>query len=208
MSSTVFAEQNSSPAQTRRIPIRNNEMENASERPSNRRSLSGKFRNLFRKNSSSPARSAINYNESRPPPAAPIQYRSSSPSPIRPAIEAPHLRAPILNWPFGKKKPKLTGTTSDKPKRKESRKTKKTSRHSVEISTPVYQQEHQTAIRGQNFVPRTPELTHGASGRTQSPSSYETPTKGFRDYMVVDNIKSSQQVILFVHVFSHDIYSD
>jgi hypothetical protein len=189
MSSTVFAEQN-----PRQIPIRNNEMENTPNRPS----LKGKlFRNFFRKTSSSPTRSTI-HSEGRSPPA-PIRQTSSSPSPTRAAMEAPHLRAPIVNWPFGKKKPKLTGTTSEQSKRKLSGKKKKTLPSSVEISNPVYQQEYQTEIRGQNFVPRTPELTHGAAtGRTQSSSSYETPTKGFRDYMILDHTKSSQQVKHFI----------
>ena len=199
MSATIYAEQIPSSVQTRRAPIRNDEVED----PPNRRSLSGKFRNFFRKNSSSPTRSTA-YSEGRSPRNS-TRGRSRSPSPIRAAIEAPHLRAPVINWPFGKKKQKSTGTTSDKPKRKENRRSRKSLPPSIEISHPIYEpqqpQQHQTSIRGQNFVPRTPELTHGsaaAGGRIQSSSGYDTPTKGFRDYTVIDNTKSYQQVKHFI----------
>jgi hypothetical protein len=192
MSSVTFSEPNSSPIQTRRAPTKNEDKEKNSQR----RSLSGKFRNLFRKNSSSPNRS-VN-NEARLPPPVPSRQRSASPEPIRTSTEAPHLRAPIVHWPFGKKKTKLTAPASEKTKPKQSQKSKKTSAPPMEISSPIYEQEHQTSIRGQNFVPRTPELTHGVVGRTQSSSSYETTTKGFRDYLIIDKTKLSEQVKCFI----------
>jgi hypothetical protein len=184
MSSSVYSQQNPSPIQTRRAPIKNNDIENNSQRQNNARSLSSKFRNLFRKSSSSPNQST--YNDRLPPPA-PLRQRSPSPGSVRISTEAPHIRAPIFNWPFGKK---TTTTTKTKGKRK----TKKPSAPFMEISSPTYQQEYQTSIRGQNFVPRTPEHTHVGIGRTQSSSSYDTTTKGFRDYMIIDNTKSSQKV--------------
>lgn len=161
------------------------ELENGTQPTNNRRSLSGKFRNLFRKSSSSPSR-PVNNNEGRPP-QAPV--RQLSPSPSRSATEAPHLRAPLVKWPFGRKKNKTTDTTTTKEKTK--RKNKKTP---IEISTPIHDEEHQTSIRGQNFVPRTPEIAHGGTGRTHSSSSYDINTKGFRDYMVIDHTKPLQQV--------------
>ena len=164
--------------------MRTAELENGSQPTNNRRSLSGKFRNLFRKSSASPSRSVINNNEERPPPAP---VRQPSPSPPRTATEAPHLRAPLVKWPFGRKKNK---TTKEKTKRKSKKKTPT----SMEISTPIHEEEHQTSIRGQNFVPRTPELTHGGTGRTHSSSSYDANTKGFRDFMIIDHTQSSQQV--------------
>ena len=188
MSTTIYVEQTPSSFQARRAPIRNDEV----DEPPNRRSLSGKFRNFFRKNSSSPTRSTA-YSEGRSPRNS-TRGRSSSPSPIRAAVEAPHLRAPVINWPFGKKKAKLSGTTSDKPKRKENRRSRKSLPASVEISHPIYEQEHQTSIRGQNFVPRTPEVPQ--AGRIPSSSGYDTPTKGFRDYTVIDTTKSFQQVAI------------
>ncbi len=189
MSSVTFSEPNSSDIQTRRAPTKND------DKNSQRRSLSGKFRSLFRKNSSSPNRS-VN-NEGRLPPPGPSRQRSASPEPIRSSTEAPHLRAPIVHWPFGKKKTKLNAPASEKTKPKQSQKSKKTSAPPMEISSPIYEQEHQTSIRGQNFIPRTPELPH-AVGRTQSSSSYETATKGFRDYMIIDKSKSSEQVKCFI----------
>ena len=185
MSQTVLTKQNPSPVTTRRSPLKNSESENTSR---NRRSISGKFRSLFRKNSASPTRSNTNVGRT---PTASTRQRSPSPEPAHSPTEAPHLRAPVVNWPFGKKKTKLSGTTSEKMTKKD----KKKSTPTMEISTPVYDQEYQTSIRGQNFVPRTPELNHGSTGRTQSISSstnYET--KGFRDYMVIDNKKSTEQV--------------
>lgn len=180
MSSNVFTQQEPSPVQTRRVQMRTVELENTAQPTNNRRSLSGKFRNLFRKSSASPSRSAT-ISEVRP--------RQPSPSPSRPATEAPHLRAPLVKWPFGRKKNKTTDATTTKEKNK--RKNKKTP---MEISTPIHEEQYPTSIHGQNFVPRTPELNHGGTGRTHSSSSYDTNTKGFRDFMVIDHTKSSDQV--------------
>lgn len=187
MSQTVLTRENLTTIEPRRAPLRNADSDMNSQRQTNRRSLSGKFRNLFRKSSPSPTRPTSHTVERTH--SSSIQRRSPSPESSIPATEAPHLRAPVLNWPFGKKKSKLTGSTSEKVKKKETRKSAKTS------TTSAYQDVPQTSIRGQNFVPRTPELTHETAGRTQtSTSSYETTTtKGYRGYIVIDGTKSTQQ---------------
>ena len=89
---------------------------------------------------------------------------------------------------------------------KRSEKVKKKERKSVKTTTSVYEDVPQTSIRGQNFVPRTPELTHETAGRTQtSISSYETTTtKGYRGYIVIDGAKSTQQVNYLKINFSID----
>ena len=115
------------------------------------------------------------------------------------SAEAPHLRAPIVSWPFGKKKskaPEQTITPTDnKKKTKASRKNKNKAASSLEISSPIYNPDHQTSIYGANFIPRTPETTQGSAGRMNSLSSYETKaTKGFRDYMFRDQTRSSYPV--------------
>jgi len=191
MSSTVISKRNSSPV-THRAPRRDDDIEDDSQRQYKRRSLSGRVRDLFRKGSPSPNRSS-NKSTGRLPPTPPQRHRSSSPGSIPAATEAPHLRAPIINWSFGKKKTKSTET-----KPKGNRKSKKTPTRSVEISGPVYQEEYQTSIRGENFVPRTPEYTQRASGRSQSSSNFET--RGFRDYSILDNTKPSQQVKLTINI--------
>ncbi|CAF0787520.1 unnamed protein product [Adineta steineri] len=204
MSATVFTDRNSTATQTRRTPTRNEDIGTNSQRNTNHRSLSGKFRNLFRKNSASPNRTISNDNFlpprtplTPPPPLPRSRQRSPSPEPLRASTEAPHLRAPIVEWPFGKKKPKApSDTISSTKKPKNSRKSKKNAIPMVEISNPVYVPENQTSIRGHNFVQRTPELVHGGTGRTLSSSSYETPTKGFRDFTIIDTSRSSQQVDL------------
>jgi hypothetical protein len=183
MSSAVFTKKTPSPVVTRRPPVVNDDDTGAnSQRTTNRRSLSAKFRSLFRKNSSSPNRSTS--NDGRVSPTS-SRRRSPSPEPLRSSMEAPHLRAPTVMWPFGKKKTKT----------KESKKNKQKTKQTIEISSPMYEPEqHQTSIHGQNFVPKTPELAHGGIGRTQSSSDYEATTKGFRDYMIIDHTKPSQQV--------------
>jgi hypothetical protein len=195
MSSTIYAKQNPSPAVTRRTPISIENTENGS-----RHSLSGKLRNLFRKNSSSPNRIPSN---DRPPPTTSVRQSSASPASGQSSTEAPHLRAPTFNWPFGKKKTKLSTTTStpttSKKKKKDSRKTNQTPVRPIEISSPIYQQENPTtSMHGQYFTPRTPELVHDSSERLQSSSSYEVTTKGFRDYVIIDQTRQYQQVITLV----------
>ncbi|CAF2635310.1 unnamed protein product [Rotaria sp. Silwood2] len=196
MSSAAFSKQNSSPGPTRRARTRNENNENNPQHNANRRSLSGKFRSLFRKNSASPNRTMN--NTERTPTASSARQQSLSPETQPAATEAPHLRAPLVSWPFGKKKSKSPATQNGKTKTKGNRKTKRTTAAPLEISGPIYLQEHQTSIHGQNFVPRTPEISHGNTGRTHSLTNYETTTKGFRDYMVIDNTKPSQQVKLSV----------
>jgi hypothetical protein len=172
MSSSIYDKKNSSPVQTRRSQIINDDSQN------NRRSLSSKFRDLFRKNSSSPNRT-IHNNGQRSPPVS--RQRSQSPSLVRPSNEAPHLRAPTVRWPFGKKKNK-----------------KRSGPSSLDISNPIHEEQHQTSIRGLNFIPKTPELAHGGTVRSHSSSTFEAGTKGFRDYTVIDH---SHQVKFFIDLF-------
>ena len=165
--STTYDQQTYSPAQTRRTRATNDD-----DGHSNHRSFSNTIRNLFRKSSSSPTRTNNNNNNAYASPVLSRQ-RSQSPGVIRASNEAPHLRAPTVRWPFGKKK------------------TKKRSVPPSNISRPIYEEEQQTSIRGQNFIPRTPELAHGGTVRSQSSASYDAATKGFRDYTIIDQ---SQQV--------------
>jgi hypothetical protein len=162
--SSTYDKQTYSPVQTRRTRATNDDGQ------SNRRSFSNTIRNLFRKSSSSPTRT--NNNSAHASPVASRQ-RSQSPGVIRASNEAPHLQAPTVRWPFGKKK------------------TKKRSVPPSNISRPIYEEDHQTSIRGQNFIPRTPDLAHGGTVRSQSSASYDAATKGFRDYTIIDQ---SQQV--------------
>ncbi|UJR16263.1 hypothetical protein I4U23_003170 [Adineta vaga] len=197
MSSTIFSQENSSTVQTRRTPTRNDDIENNTQREKNHRSLSGKFRNLFRKSSASPNRHSTNERISSPQPTTTTtttttRQQSTSPEPFRTSTESPLLRAPLVDWSFGKKKTRSPSET--KPKK--SRKSKKKSLPSIEATAPVHTVEFETSTNGHTFVPRTPEPAHGgAMGRTQSSSSYETATRGFRDYTIIDNSKPSQQVI-------------
>lgn len=187
MSSTIYAKQNPSPVVTRRAPMSTEDTANNTQRNTNRRSLSARLRNLFRRNSSSPIRSPSN---DRSPQTTSVRQTSSSPVSGKSSTEAPHLRAPTVNWPFGKKKKKLSTTKStpktSKKKIKSNQKKNQASTLHVEISNPIYQPENQTSIQGQNFTPRTPEFVHGSTGRPQPSSTYEvTTTKGFRDYAII-----------------------
>lgn len=203
MSTSVYPKQTDSPVQTRRAPVQyenvqnnNNINNNNNIHHNNRRSLSGKFRSLFRKSSSSPNRTTNNVE--RPPPPQPMYQHSTSPTTMPASTEAPQLRTPTVNWPFGKKKTKSppvpNPSTNGKTKTKANKKTKKTTLTPLEISSPIPQQEYQPSTYGQNFTSRTPEVGYGTTGRTHSSLNYETATKGFRDYVVIDHVKSPQQV--------------
>ena len=195
MSSSIYAKQNPSPAVIRRPPVPNDDTDTNSQRTPNRRSLSDKLRGLFRKDSASPNRTTSTDRRST---TTPVRQTSSSPGPSKSATEAPHLRTPSVNWPFGKKKTTTPTTTKTKIKtKKDNRNKNQNAVPSMEISSPIYQQEIQTSIHGENFVRRSPELVHGSTGRGQSSSSYEvtTTTKGYRDYVVIDQ---PQQVRLSV----------
>lgn len=192
MSSGVFANKNTSTSGTRRAPTTNPDPYNTSQRTTNKRSLSDRIRNMFRKRSTSTNRPAS--NERRAPSA-------SSPSPSRSSTDAAQLRAPAINLPFGKKKNKenTTPTTlspASKKKTKDTRKNKQNNPTSMEISSPIYPSDNRTSIYGQNFVPRTPEFGYGGTGaRSQSSSTYEArTTSGFRDHMVINDTRQSQQV--------------
>ena len=191
MSSGVFANKNTSTSGTRRAPTTNPDTYNTSQRTTNKRSLSDRIRNMFRKRSTSTNRPAS--NERRAPSA-------SSPSPSRSSTDAAQLRAPAISLPFGKKKNKentpTTLSPASKKKTKDTRKDRQSNATSMEISSPIYPSDNRTSIYGQNFVPRTPEFGYGGTGaRSQSSSNYEVrTTSGFRDHMVINDTRQSQQV--------------
>ncbi|CAF1194372.1 unnamed protein product [Adineta ricciae] len=194
----MFSEQNSTTIQTRRTPNRNDETANVSnsQQQKNHRSLSGKFRNLFRKGSTSPNPNTRIERVPSPPPLATTRQRSPSPETLRTSTDSPLLRAPIVEWPFGKKKTRSPSEPSIKTKSKNSRKSKKKSIPTTEPTAPVRIDEYEPSIYNhQTYVPRTPEFTYSGTGRVQSTSSYETTTKGFRDYTTIENSKTSPQVI-------------
>lgn len=200
MSSTLYANQNPSPIVTRRTPMTIDNAGNNSQPNENRRSLSSKLRNLFRRSSPSPNRTTAN---DRNLPTTSVRQTSASPVSGKSSSEVPHLRAPTVKWPLGKKKTKPPTTTStpttSKKKIKANRKTNPTSTPAMEISSPIYQQGNQTSIQGEYFTPRTPELVHGSAERTQSPSNYTVTTrKGFRDYVIIEQSQQPQQVRLLV----------
>ena len=190
MSSTAFYKQNSTPVETRRTPTRN-------ENDTNRRSLSERLRNLFRKRSSSPNRTTDSDRYSR---------AISTHETMQTSTEETHLRAPTINWPFGKKKSKsstkmATDTSKVNKTKLKNQKNKKTPVSSMEISNPVFEQDHQTPIQDGNFILRTPEIIYSNRGQINSVSNDDTTTaKGFRDYMVIDHTKYPQQVRLSVTV--------
>ena len=95
------------------------------------------------------------------------------PSPIRSTAtaESPQLRAPAVRWPAKKTNKK----NSDPPR-------------PMEISNPI--NPYPSTIRGETFVPRTPEPGYASNERRQSSSSYSrrTPTTGFREQqMIIDD---------------------
>lgn len=95
------------------------------------------------------------------------------PSPIRSSVTAdsPQLRPPTVPWSTKKTNKK----NSDPPR-------------PMEISGPINQ--YPSTIRGETFVPRTPELGYATNERRQSSSSYSrrTPTNGFREQqMIIDD---------------------
>ncbi|CAF3144603.1 unnamed protein product [Rotaria sp. Silwood2] len=198
MSSTVFDQRNSSPVATRRPPMSNEDIGYGSQRSVNRRSLSDRLRSLFRKDSSSPNRAAGNDRRSR---TTSSRQTSLSPEPNRSSTETPNLRAPTVYWPFGKKKAKLSTTTStpttSKKKTKDSRKTKQPTAPPMEISSPIYDQENRTSIYSQNFDSRPSEFVHGSNEGLQTSMTYDGLTRiGYRDYTVIDETQRPQQVIV------------
>ncbi|CAF1129970.1 unnamed protein product [Rotaria sp. Silwood1] len=211
MSSTIFDQQNSSPVVARRPPISNEDIGNSSQRSVNRRSLSDRLRNLFRKDSSSPNRSASN---DRRVPTSSVRQTSSSPEPNRSSTGTPGLRAPAVYWPFGKKKAKLSTTPStpktSKKKTKDNRKTKQSTVPPIEISSPIYVQDNRTSRYSQNFDSRTPEYVHDNNEGLQPSTNYDTLTRqGYRDYMLIDETRQSQQTIVpDVDVFIHPTYTN
>lgn len=211
MSTTNYPTQDATPTVTRRpLQVQEN-TGNASQRSGNRRSLSVKLRDLFRKDSSASNRPANN----RRSPTSPARHSSSSPVA---ASEAPHLHTPSIPWPFGKKKSKSSTTmnTSKTNKikvKKEKGKNKQPT--TVTITSPTYEQENQTtSIHGQHFVPRSPKFEQNTNERMQTSTVYQIPTtttttttsKGFRDYTVIDQTRYSQQVRSSLTSLTHFLF--
>ena len=195
MSTTNYPTQDATPTVTRRPLQMQENTGSASQRSGNRRSLSVKLRDLFRKDSSASNRPVNN----RRSPTSPARHSSSSPVATS---DATHLHAPSIPWPFGKKKSNSSTTvnTSKTNKikvKKEKGKSKQPA--TVTISSPSYEQENQsTSIYGQHFVPRSPNFEYSTNERMQTSTMYQpsstTTAKGFRDYTVIDQTRYSQQV--------------
>jgi hypothetical protein len=185
------------------------------QRANSRRSLSDRLRNLFGRNSSSsPTRAGS--NDRRTPTTSEIRQGASTPTSGKSSSDAPQLHAPTVPKLFGKKKSKLPATsntpTSSKKKIKGSQKTNQAPPPPMQISSPVYQQENPTSFQSQVFPPRTPELARNTTERLPPPSSssttYEiTTSKGYRDYMVIDQTRHSQQVSLSIFVVRNQFFS-
>ena len=193
MSSTVLGEQNPSPAVTRRVPVTSEVTSNGSQRGSKQRSLSGRLRTLFRRDSSSANRPASN---DRFPPTTSTRQVSSSPEPIKSSAETSQFRVPIVKWPFSRRKGKLSATTptpeNSKAKAKKNRKAIKSKSPTMEISSPLYEQENRD---GQNFVPRSLQTEYSSYEGLRSSSDYDVTTpKGFRNHLGMNLIPQSQQV--------------
>ena len=178
MSSNVFAKPNSSsPVTTRRALTTDNDTAHGSQRSVARRSLSGKFRNLFRKNSPSPKRRVVQNEEQ-------ISSRPST-VPVKTTVETPQLRPPTISWPFGKKSKSTTPNSPTKP----SKKTKQ------RWETPTVEEIRPTTYPDNNVTRRPVDHTTNSIERPSSFPNYEsTPTKGFRDFMVLDQGTHPQQV--------------
>lgn len=107
MSSNMFVQPNSSTVETRRSQTTNIETRGSAAAAAttnsneNRRSLSGKFRNLFRRNSPSPKRRFHTEIDQSPP---------------KTTIETPQLRTPTIPWPFGRKNRNQTTSPTNKTK--------------------------------------------------------------------------------------------
>ena len=105
MSTTNYPTQDATPTVTRRPLQMQENTGSASQRSGNRRSLSVKLRDLFRKDSSASNRPVNN----RRSPTSPARHSSSSPVATS---DATHLHAPSIPWPFGKKKSNSSTTVN------------------------------------------------------------------------------------------------
>ncbi|CAF0819671.1 unnamed protein product [Adineta ricciae] len=196
MSTTNYPTQDATPTVTRRPLQMQENTGSASQRSGNRRSLSVKLRDLFRKDSSASNRPP---NDQRSP-TSPARHSSSSPVATS---EATHFQTPRIPWPFGKKSKSSTTMNTSKTNKikvkKEKGKIKQPT--TATISSPVYEQENQsTSIYGQHFVPRSPNFEHSTNERMQTSTMYQpsttTTAKGFRDYTVIDQTRYPQQVMV------------
>lgn len=200
MSSTMYGQESPSPVVTRRPPLTKEASGTNSQRSANRRSLSGRLRDLFRKDSSSPARSS---STERRPVTNPTRQSSSSPN-------APGLRAPTVYWPFGKKKNKPSGTSNTptpNKNRKDNRKPEPSPVVPREPSSPRYDQENRTPNYGQTYVPRTPDPVHIDYGGSQIPSNYDpNATRIVINYRMADPAQPYQQVRLYSNESSNCVF--
>ena len=198
MSTSLFHKQTSSPVETRRNPTANTENGTGTLRSTGGRSISSKFRNMFRKNSTSPSRTASTSDltvtkSTRPPKSSRSRSPKTSPEP-----ESPRLRAPIVVWPFGKKSKSASTTTpptATKSKSKLSRKNKSKSRPGEEISRPMPIEIMQNSTVSDVRYRRSADFTSGSTERLSSSVPYEMPpTRGFRDFTIIDHTGKRTQV--------------
>lgn len=203
MSSSVFTKTDSATLTTRRAPTAAAEAEtpSSSQQTAGRRSLSGKFRNLFRKNSPSPKRRVTMDERSEPRPQSSSSTRQTSSSePVRTSLETPQLRTPTISWPFGKKTKGTTtantnSSTSTKGKTKSPKKYKQKGTPSTYASTQGPIEDVRPLPYPDSVARRPMDPTMNLTERPPSYPNYElTPTKGFRDYMVLDQGLSNMQV--------------
>lgn len=199
MSSKIFDNQSTTPTAPRRSPTYVEDTSNVPRRTSSRNSLSDRLKNAFRRGSSSPNRTAS--NDRRPvstistTPQYPPTTTSGKSSP-----DTPQLRAPTISWPFGKKKSKsptaVPTPKTSKKKTKAPQQPNPNSMSTMEISAPIYLQDNQPAYQRETFPPRTPETMRNTSERysTLSPDYDGSSTRGFRDYVVIDQSQQSRQV--------------
>lgn len=214
MSSRIYDSQPSMPSAPPRSPTFVEDTGNQPRRTSSRSSLSDRLRNVFRRGSSSPNRTTS--DDRRPvPTTSTVRQPPTTSISGKPAADAPQLRAPMISWPFGKKKSKSSTTVNtpkaSKKKTKTNQQTYQSSMSTMEISTPIYPRDNQPTYQSEIFPPRTPETVRNTSGRLATSSSgYDettsTTTKGFRDYAVYEQSTHSHQVrlssdLLFDRIF-------
>lgn len=197
MSSKIFDNQNATPTAPRRSPTYVEDTSNVPRRTSSRSSISDRLKNVFRRSSPSPNRTASNDRRPMSTISTDPQNRPTTTS-GKPSNDAPQLRAPTISWPFGKKKSKSSsGNPTPKTSKKKAKAPQQSNLNStstMEISAPVYSQTNQR----ETFHPRTPETMRNTSERYAplAPDYEGSSTRGFRDYVVIDKTQYSQQVRL------------
>ena len=164
MSSSVFGKKNT-PNNKRRAPTASNaDLTATGTSPPVRakRSLSERFRNLFRRDPSSKNRARSNDKRR----GSPTRTTTNTIS------ESPQLRTPKVNWSLGKKKT---------PTKTNSTKITTQPLPPFEISAPIINtsvNNYRTDIQGEHFVPRSPQTTYDSIEilHPSAANSMRTPT--------------------------------